>query len=118
MAATSMLDVSIIDEVRDALGDTAYRGFAASLLAEIAALGPQLDAHLQAGAFETLAQTAHRSAGSAVSVGAAGIHSLLKDIEDQARSPDAAARLPGLLAALPDRLSQTRSAIAALVGPV
>ena len=118
MAATAVLDASIIDEVRDALGDAAYRGFAATLLAEITDLTPRLDALLRAGAHEELAQTAHRSAGSAVSVGAVAIHALLKEIEDQARLPDAPARLPALLNSLPARLSDTRAAIAALVGPV
>lgn len=116
--STAVLDASIIDEVRDALGDAAYRGFATTLLAEIEALVPQLDRLLTSAEYEALAQTAHRSAGSAVSVGAVAIHSLLKQIEDQARQPDAAARLPALVQALPGKLSETRAAVAALIGPV
>lgn len=111
-----LLDLSIIDEVRDALGDEAYRGYAGRMLAEMQTLDQVLNGHFLTGDHETLAQSAHRAAGSAVSVGAKGLHGILKQIEDVARSDAAAARLPALLAELPERIRATEAAIDALSG--
>lgn len=109
-----LLDLGVIDEVRDALGDEAYRGYAGRMLAEMHEIAPVLNAHLQAGEFEALAQTAHRAAGSAVSVGAKGLHGILKQVEDLARSERASAKVGQVLAELPERVRATEAAIAAL----
>lgn len=111
-----LLDLGIIDEVRDALGDEAYGGYAGRMLAEMHALAPVLNAQLDAEEFEALAQTAHRAAGSAVSVGAKGLHSMLKQIEDLARDEGASARLRPLLAEFPEHVRATEAALAALSG--
>ena len=111
-----LLDLEIINEVRDALGDEAYRSYAGRMLAEMQTLGQGLGGHFAAGEFEALAQSAHRAAGSAVSVGAKGLHAVLKQIEDVARSEGAAARLPALLADLAERIKATEAAIGALSG--
>lgn len=103
-----LLDTSVIDDVRDALGDDAYLGFARRMLAEMRGLGPVLTG-LQG---EALAQAAHRAAGSAVSVGASGLHVRLKAIEDTARAGgDCAA----LVAGLGTEIDATEAAIGALL---
>ncbi len=107
-----IIDISIIDEVRDALGDAAYRGYAARMFAEMHDLGPVMARHLAADAREELAQTAHRAAGSAVSVGARGLHGRLKAIEDAARAGRGG--LDGLVAGFADDLAATEAAIDAL----
>ncbi len=109
----TLLDLSIIEDVRDALGDEAYQGYAARMLAEMRAIAPVLLEQL-AGERETLAQTAHRAAGSAVSVGAAGLHARLKAIEDAARANDAG--LTGLVRGFDAEVTATEAAIAALTG--
>ncbi len=111
-----LLDFAIIDEVRDALGDEAYRGYAERMLTEMHGVSPALDAHLRAGEFEALAQAAHRAAGSAVSVGAKGLHAALKRIEDVARQADAGTALPPLVAGLAGTVGATEAALDALTG--
>ncbi len=106
-----LLDLSIIDEVRDALGDAAWRGYADRMLAEMHALGPELRA-MTGGDAEALAQRAHRGAGSAVSVGAKALHARLKDIENAARAGDAG--LAGLVEGFGAVLAETEAAIDAL----
>lgn len=107
-----LLDISIIEEVRDALGDAAYRGFAQRMLEEVRMLVPVMAEQLQAGALAALATAAHRAAGSAVSVGARGLHGALITIEDSARSGQATTALPALLAALSGQIAETEAAIA------
>lgn len=111
-----LLDTGVIDEVRDALGDDAYRGYAGRMLAEMRALERVLSGHLADGSFEALAQSAHRAAGSAVSVGGKGLHAALKRIEDVARTDAAGAALPPLVAAIPALVEETETAITALIG--
>lgn len=108
-----LLDTSIIDEVRDALGDDAYRGYAMRMLAEMRAVGPVLAGQLAAGDRDVLAQTAHRAAGSAVSVGADGLYRRLKAIEDGARS--GAETLAALVAGFGDAVDATEAALGALL---
>lgn len=109
----ALLDVSIIEEVRDALGDAAYMGYATRMLNEMRALSPTMKAQLD-GDRAVLADAAHRAAGSAVSVGASGLHARLKAIEDAARSGDAA--LARLVAGFDAEVEATEAAIGALVG--
>lgn len=109
-----LLDRSIIEEVRDALGDEAYHGFAQRMLREMQDVQPVMQAHLDAGAHETLAQVAHRSAGSAASVGAAGLSAVLRQIENVARS-DQRQGLADLVGGLPQRLQETEAGIDALL---
>lgn len=106
-----LLNVTVIDEVRETLGDDTYLAFAARMLAEVSETAAKLDALLAAGDLETLARTAHRTSGSCAGVGASGLHALLKDIENMARSPQAPTALPALLAALPGRADETRRAL-------
>lgn len=113
---SAVLDEAIIAEMRDMLGDDAFRSFVLRMLTEVADLHPVLTSLLTAHDHEGLARTAHKTAGSAVSVGAKGIHALLKQIEDVARQPDKQAQLPGLVALLPTRMAETRSALAAVIG--
>lgn len=116
MADKTVLDDAIIAEMRDMLGDDAFRGFVLRMLTEVADLQPVLTSLLAARDHELLARTAHKTAGSAVSVGAKGVHALLKQIEDVARQPEHQAQLPGLIALLPTRLAETRSSLAAFIG--
>lgn len=105
----SLLDIAIIEDVRDALGDDAYLAYARRMLAEMRALGPALH-----GLFddrEALAQAAHRAAGSAVSVGASGLHQMLKTIENEAR---AGGELAGLIERFSAEIDATEAAIGAL----
>ena len=112
-----LLDIAVIDEVRETLGDDTYRAFAARMLAEVAQTDGTLRDLLAAGDLGTLAGAAHRTSGSCAGIGAKGLHALLKDIENTARG-GAVTALPDLLAALAPRMADTRSALAALVGPV
>ncbi|AWB50652.1 hypothetical protein HYN69_18830 (plasmid) [Gemmobacter aquarius] len=105
-----LLDTSVIDDVRDALGDDAYLGFVRRMLSEMRGLGPVLTG-LQ-GDPEALAQAAHRAAGSAVSVGASGLHGRLKAIEDSARAGGDCSALVGGLDA---EIDATEAAIGALL---
>ncbi len=108
-----LLDTAIIDDVRDALGDDAYRGYAGRMVSEMRALGPVLTGLLAAGDREGLAQAAHRAAGSAVSVGASGLHGRLKTIEDVARA--GGGDLAALVAGLGAEADATEAAIGALL---
>lgn len=111
----SFLDQSIIEEVRETLGDDAYRGFVERMLSEAATTTAELAALLEKGDVAGIAQLAHRSAGSAVSVGASGLHASLKAIEDEARSVTPH-RLAELIGTLPATVAQTRSGLLALLG--
>jgi len=111
-----LLDAAVIEEVRETLGDDTLRGFLARMLAEVEETGDTLRTLLAAQDYAALASVAHRAAGSAASVGATGLHSALKEIENTARGNDPVASLPGLVAALPDRISKTRSALSLLLG--
>lgn len=113
-----LLNTSVIEEVRETLGDDMLRSFLGRMLAEVADTHQSLAALFQSQDFATLATTAHRAAGSAASVGAKDLHAALKDIENAARGPGAAADLPALLSGLPDRLAATRAALDALLGPL
>jgi len=113
-----VLDDAIIAEMRDMLGDDAFRGFVLRMLAEVVDLHPILTSILAARDHELLARTSHKTAGSAVSVGAKGIHALLKQIEDVARQPAQQSQLPGLVALLPIRVADTRSALEKVIGPL
>lgn len=114
----AVLDDAIIAEMRDMLGDEAFRGFVLRMLAEVADLHPVLTNLLAARDHELLARTAHKTAGSAVSVGAKSIHALLKQIEDVARQPAQQSQLPGLVALLPTRVVETRGALEKGIGPL
>jgi len=113
-----LLDTAVIDELRDTLGDDTYRSFAVRMLSEVEDTAQKLHALLSDGDHETLARTAHRTSGSAAGTGAKGLHSLLKEIENAARTPAATAQVPDLIAAIPARIAETRAALAAHVGPL
>ena len=113
-----MLDATVIEEVRETLGDDTLRAFLARMLAEVTETGDTLRKLLAVQDYATLAATAHRTSGSAAAVGAVGLHAALKDIENAARKPDEVATLPALVSALPDRLAETRAALAAVLGPI
>ncbi|MEY4983064.1 MAG: hypothetical protein RIR62_1330, partial [Pseudomonadota bacterium] len=106
----TVLDQSIIAEVRETLGDDIFRGFADRMLAEAVLTVPQLRSLMAAGEIEALAQLAHRSAGSAVSVGATALHARLKRIEDLARSGSPAG-LGEAVAALEGDIAAARGAL-------
>lgn len=109
-----MLDRSIIDEVRDALGNAAYQGYANRMLAEMRGLGPVMRDRLAEGGLDALAQVAHRAAGSAVSVGASGLNARLKAIENAARAEGDG--LAALIAGFDAEVDATEAAIGALSG--
>lgn len=113
----ALLDEGIIAEVRETLGDEAYLGFAGRMLDESEETLAELGALLAGGDLGALAKLAHRTAGSAVSVGASGLHGHLKEIEDTALAGQAD-RLPALVAALTGVLSDTRIALESQVGPL
>lgn len=111
-----LLNATVIEEVRETLGDDTLRSFLARMLTEVEETGETLRKLLAVQDYGTLAATAHRSAGSAAAVGAVGLHAALKDIENAARKPDSVAALPGLLAALSDRRAETRTALLFILG--
>ena len=111
-----LLDTAVIDELRETLGDDTYRSFADRMLAEVTDTAQTLHALLAAGDHETLARTAHRTSGSAAGTGAKGLHALLKEIENTARTPGGAERIPALLATIPARAEETRNALTAHFG--
>jgi HPt (histidine-containing phosphotransfer) domain-containing protein len=111
-----LLNASVIEEVRETLGDDILRAFLARMLAEVEETAETLRGLLAVQDYATLATTAHRASGSAASVGASGLHAALKDIENTARQPGAVAELPGLVAALSDRTVETRTALSAILG--
>lgn len=106
----SVLDQSIVAEVRETLGDDIYRGFVERMLAEAAEVGRILRELHEKGDAVELAKVSHRMAGSAVSVGAQALHARLKAIEDAARM-GALGDVPAMLAALEDDLSRTKAAL-------
>lgn len=111
-----LLDTAVIDEVRETLGDDTYRAFAQRMLAEVAETTAALQGLLASADFELLARSAHRTSGSCAGVGAKGLHALLKEIENASRGPSAAVSVPALLAQLPQRAADTRTALAAHIG--
>ncbi len=113
----TVLDQSIVAEVRETLGDDVFRCFADRMLAEAVQTASQLRDLLAAGEPETLAQLAHRNAGSAVSVGACALYARLKRIEDLARS-GALAGLVEAVAGLDRDISNTRDAFCGLLAEV
>jgi HPt (histidine-containing phosphotransfer) domain-containing protein len=86
------------------------------MLDEVVDLQPVLESILATQDYELLARTAHKTAGSVVSVGAKGLHALLKQIEDMARQPEQQVRLPILVSLLPARLEETRSHLGLTIG--
>lgn len=110
-----LIDTAVIAEVRDTLGDDMYRSFAARMLAEVAETTDTLHRLLGEGDLETLARTAHRTSGSAAGIGAKGLHALLKEVENTARTATATTSLPALLAQLPTRAEETRKALDGLL---
>lgn len=113
----ALLDEAIIAEVRDTLGDEVYLGFAGRMLDEAELSLAELGALLARGELGPLAQLAHRTAGSAVSVGASGLHARLKEIEDCVHAKQTE-RLPTLIAGLTAVVTDTRAALEARIGPV
>ena len=111
-----LLDTAVIDELRETLGDDTYRSFANRMLSEVEATANELHRLFAAGDHETLARTAHRTAGSAAGVGAKGLHAILKDIENTARSAAASTALAPLLQAIPPRAAEVRAALTAHLG--
>lgn len=112
-----LLDTNVIAEVRETLGDDMFRSFTTRMLAEVAETTASLHRLLGEGDLETLARTAHRTSGSAAGIGARGLHALLKEVENIARTPTASTTLPALLAQLPPRAEETRKAFDALLSP-
>lgn len=110
----ALLDEAIIAEVRDTLGDEAYLGFVGRMLDEAEVSLAELGGLLAQGNLPKLAQLAHRTAGSAVSVGASGLHGRLKEIEDCVHAGQAD-RLPALVASLTGVVSDTRVALEILM---
>ncbi len=113
-----LLNADVIDEVRETLGDATLRAFLSRMLAEAEDTSAQLLTLMAAADYATLAATSHRASGSAASVGAVALHAALKEIENTARGPAANTALPGLLDALPARISATRQALTSVVGPL
>lgn len=113
-----LLNATVIEEVRETLGDDTLRAFLARMLAEVDETGDTLRKLLSESDFPALASTAHRASGSAASVGAAGLHAALKDIENAARDPGSRSALPGLVDALFDRTAETRTALSMIMGSV
>lgn len=113
-----VLNAAVIEEIREALGDDTLRGFLVRVLAEVEDTSDTLRKLLAVQDYAMVAATAHRTAGSAASVGAAGLHAALKDIENAARKAESVSALPGLVSALPDQTAQTRAALAQILGPI
>lgn len=106
----SLLDETIIAEVRETLGDDTLRGFVDRMLSEAATTADDLAQLYEQGDLAAIAKLAHRSAGSAVSVGASRLYACLKEIEDAARLP-ASAQVADLITVLPAVIDSTRSAM-------
>lgn len=111
----ALLDEAIIAEVCETLGEEAYLGFVSRMLDEADLSLVELGHLLALGDLPKLSYVAHRTAGSAVSVGAAGLHERLKEIEDCAHSGQID-RLPVLVASLSALVSDTRSALENRIG--
>ena len=110
-----LIDVDVVEEVRETLGDDTFNAFVRRMLDEVGETQAALVGLLAERDFETLARTAHRTSGSAASIGAKGLHAALKEIENVARSEAAAQRLPDLIAAIPARARETADALSAVV---
>lgn len=111
----TLLDHSIIAEVRETLGDDAYRGFVTRMLAEADSTAAELSRLLARGDLGGVVHLSHRSAGSAVAVGASGLHGCLKAIEDEARAT-APAGLAALVVDLVDVIARTRAELSQTLG--
>lgn len=110
-----LIDIDVVEEVRETLGDDTFNAFVRRMLDEVGETQAALLRLLAECDFETLARTAHRTSGSAASIGAKGLHAALKEIENVARSEAAAQRLPDLIAAIPARARETADALSAVV---
>ncbi len=113
-----LLNAAVIEEVRETLGDATLRAFMSRMMTEVEETGKTMNRLLAEQDFAALAATAHRASGSAASVGATGLHMALKDIENASRGPDVQATLPGLIAILSDRMTETRVALTIIMGQV
>lgn len=113
-----LLNAAVIEEVRETLGDATLRAFLSRMMAEVEETGATLNRLLADKNFAELAATAHRASGSAASVGATGLHTALKDIENASRGPEVQPALPGLIAVLFDRMAETRTALTIILGQV
>ncbi|MBA4352806.1 MAG: hypothetical protein C0427_16355 [Rhodobacter sp.] len=113
-----VLNATVIEEIREALGDDTLRGFLVRVLAEVEDTSDTLRKLLAVQDYAMVAATAHRTAGSAASVGAAGLHAALKDIENAARKAESVSALPGLVSSLPGHTAQTRAALSEILGPI
>lgn len=108
-----LIDAMVIEEVRETLGEDTFRSFVARMLAEVGETHATLTKLFAAADFETLARTAHRTSGSAASIGANGLHAALKEIENVARTGPERDRLPALISALPNLADRTQAALLA-----
>lgn len=112
-----LLNAEVITEVRETLGEAMLGSFLSRMLADVEETRTLLIQLVAAQDFAAVATTAHRAAGSAATVGAVGLHSTLKDIENAARDPSALSSLPEQMSVLHSRLEETRIALAGLLGP-
>jgi HPt (histidine-containing phosphotransfer) domain-containing protein len=112
-----VLNATVIEEIRETLGDDILRSFLVRVLAEVEDTSDALRKLLAVQDYATLAATAHRTAGSVASVGATGLHAALKDIENAARKPESVSALPKLVSALPNQTAETRAALSNILGP-
>ena len=106
----SILDASIVLEVRETLGDDVYRDFVRRMLDEAAQIDARLKSLSATGNMAEVASVAHRMAGSAVAVGATALHARLKAIEDAVRL-EGAAGVPALIDGLDAVIAQTKAAM-------
>lgn len=106
-----LINHSVISEVRETLGDDTFRVFVGRLLQEVAETQATLLRQLDEGDFDALARTAHRTSGSAASIGATALHAALKDIENTARTHAANNTLSSMILALPALADQTRDGL-------
>jgi HPt (histidine-containing phosphotransfer) domain-containing protein len=111
-----VLNTAVIEEIRETLGEDTLRSFLVRVLAEVEETSDALRKLLAVQDYAMVAATAHRSAGSAASVGAAGLHAALKDIENAARKAESVSALPGLVSALTAQTAQTRAALSNILG--
>jgi HPt (histidine-containing phosphotransfer) domain-containing protein len=111
-----LLNATVIEEVRETLGDDTLRAFLTRMLTEVEETAVTLRGLLAVQDYATLAATAHRASGSAAAVGASGLHAALKEIENAARKPGSVADLPALIAALSDCTDRTRTALLFILG--
>lgn len=89
LGSVSQIDESVVEELRDVLGQNMFNEKLDGFLHELSHVPDQLDQKLDAKAWDDLAKLAHKFAGSAAVFGAVRLGEKLRELESTAKSKSA-----------------------------